>query len=132
MRCCLQDYAVILTDVLADLLACPVILVNGDQYVTGYSHLQSVLAQLPHALLYELMHIPVAQHRWSYLGQHLFPTCTQVYVGMARDLMCKSERKQPPQTSCPQMEPFAHMLGDCHMQACLHGCHLIQVISYKF
>ncbi len=134
VQCCLQDYAFMLTDVLADLLARPAVLVSSDQHVTGYSHchLQSVLAQLPHGLLYELMLIPVAQHCWRFFGQHLFPICTQVYVGMARDFMCKSEREDPQPTACPRMEPFVHMLGDCHMQACLHGCHLTLVISFKF
>jgi hypothetical protein len=115
VHCCLQDHAVMLTDVLADLLARPAVLVSRDQHVTGYSHsqLQSRLVKLPHDLLYELMHIPVAQHCWLYFGQTLFPTCTQVYVGMARDLMCKSDRGDPPPSECHRMEPFVHMLGDC-------------------
>jgi len=133
VHCCLQDYAVILTDVLADLLARPAVLVNSDQHVTGYSRsaLQSVLAQLPHGLLYDLMDIPVAQHCWRYFGQHLFPTCAQVFVCMARNHMCKSDRGDPSPTACPHMEPFVHMLGDCHMQACLYGCHITLVTSAK-
>lgn len=55
VHCCLQDHAVMLTDVLADLLARPAVLVSRDQHLTGYSHsqLQSRLVKLPHDLLYE-------------------------------------------------------------------------------
>ncbi len=119
MSCCLQDYAVTLTDVLADLLARPAVLPSSDQHVTGYSRcdLQSLLAQLPYGLLRDIMDIPVAQHCWQYFGQHLIPICAQVFVSMARDYMRKSERAL---TACPQLEPFVHMLGDCHILACLH------------
>ncbi len=119
MHCCLQDYAVTLTDVLADLLARPAVLSGIDQYVTGYSHchLQSLLEQLPYGLLHDIMEIPVAQQCWHYLGQHLFPVCAQMFVSVARDYMRKSERAL---TGCPQVDLFVHMLGDCHMPACLH------------
>ncbi len=114
-----------LTDVLADLLARPAVLVNIDQHVTGYSRgaLQSVLAQLPHGLLHELMDIPGTQHCWHYFGQHVFPTCTRVFVYMARNYMCKSDRGDPSLTACPRLESFVHMLGDRHM----HGCHIVAV-----
>ncbi len=119
MHCCLQDCAVILTDVLGDLLARPAILSSSDQHATGYSlcDLQSVLAQLPYGLLQDIMDIPVAQHCWHYFGQQVFPICAQMFVSMARDYMRKSERAL---TACPQLEPFVHMLGDCHILACLH------------
>ncbi len=134
IHCCLQDYAFVLSDVLVDLLARPAVLVNSDQYVTGYSHcyLQSVLAHLPQGLLYELMKIPAAQHCWRYFGQHLFPTCTQLFVCMARDLMCTSDRGELLPVSCPRLEPSVHMLGDCHMQACLRGSPVTLVVSFTF
>jgi len=117
---------VILTDVLADLLARPAVLVNSDQHVTGYSRgdLQSLLTQLPYSLLHDIMDIPVAQHCWHYFGQHLFPICAQMFVSMARDYMRRSERAL---TACPQLEPFVHMLGDCHMLACLHWYRTVPV-----
>ncbi len=93
----------ILTDVLADLLARPAVLSSSDQHVTGYSRcdLQSLLAQLPYSLLHDIMDIPVAQHCWHYFGQHLFPICAQMFVSMARDYMRKSERAL---TACPLSE----------------------------
>ena len=125
VHCCLQEYALLLTDVLADLLARPAVLVSSDQHVTGYSRvaLQSLLAQLPHGLLHDLMDIPGAQHCWLYFGQHVFPTCTQLFVCMARNYMCKAVRGDPSLTACPQLESFVHMLGDGHM----HGCHIVTV-----
>ena len=119
MHCCLQDYAVTLTDALADLLAHPAVLYSIDQHATGYSRgdLQSLLEQLPYGLLHDIMDIPVAQQCWHNLGQHLFPFCAQMFVSVARDYMRKSERAL---TACPQVELFVHMLGDCHMLPCLH------------
>ncbi len=119
MHCCLQDYAVTLTDALADLLAHPAVLYSIDQHATGYSRgdLQSLLEQLPYGLLHDIMDIPVAQQCWHNLGQHLFPFCAQMFVSVARDYMRKSERAL---TACPQLELFVHMLGDCHMlNACI-------------
>ncbi len=119
MHCCLQDYAVTLTDALAELLAHPAVLYSIDQHATGYSpgDLQSLLEQLPYGLLHHIMGTPVAQQCWHYLAQHLFPFCAQMFVSVARDFMRKSERAL---TACPQLELFVHMLGDCHMLACLH------------
>ncbi|KAL0034155.1 hypothetical protein WJX77_000688 [Trebouxia sp. C0004] len=108
-----KDYAVILTDVLDDLLSRPAILANSDKHVPGYSHcdLQSALAKLPHSLLHMLMYTPVAQNCWLYLGQTIFPACLQVVVVMARELMRTS---QGTLTACHQLEAFVHMLAEHH------------------
>ncbi|DBA65711.1 TPA: hypothetical protein ACH3X2_002758 [Trebouxia sp. C0005] len=108
-----KDYAVILTDVLGDLLSRPAILTDSDEHVTGYSHcdLQSALADLPHSLLQDIMCIPVAQNCWLYFGEKIFPACIQVLVFMAREFMCESEGTL---TACPQLEAFVHMLAEHH------------------
>ncbi len=114
---------------LGDLLPRPAILTNSDKHVTGYSHddLQSAFAQLPHSLLQDIMHIPVAQNCWLYFGEKVFPSCIQILVFMAAEFMRDSEETM---AACPQLEAFVHMLGDFRMQACLLGCHAMAVCPH--